>query len=234
MFKNPKVSFKAFRKWFLEIFGANGVKEYNKLVLRVFHIIYFCQKILPHVTNPIRFQTFLVDFLEYLNIFLPESKSSSKIWPNRIEFEQREITLPTFTRLWCGQTLFLVIEERKPINRSQQRVFGINSNETRRAPFINQSEPTIQSSFFDEETYPEDEFADFPPPPDFLQTDKEFSPSTERKNSIAQIGVPSIGPNFLAEKLRTVFNAEYAKLSVTDVWKFWKLGGAQWKSWTKF
>jgi len=100
---------------------------------------------------------------------------------------------------------FLVIEERKPINRSQQRVFGINSNETRRAPFINQSEPTIQSSFFDEETYPEDEFADFPPPPDFLQTDKEFSPSTERKNSIAQIGVPSIGPNFLAEKLRTVF-----------------------------
>lgn len=100
---------------------------------------------------------------------------------------------------------FLVIEERKPINRSQQRVFGINSNETRRAPFINQSEPTIQSSFFEEETYPEDEFADFPPPPDFLQTDKEFSPSTERKNSIAQIGVPSIGPNFLAEKLRTVF-----------------------------
>ena len=100
---------------------------------------------------------------------------------------------------------FLVIEERKPINRSQQRVFGINSNETRRAPFINQSEPTIQSSFFDEETYPEDEFADFPPPPDFLQTDKEVSPSTERKNSIAQIGVPSIGPNFLAEKLRTVF-----------------------------
>ena len=84
-------------------------------------------------------------------------------------------------------------------------MFGINSNETRRAPFINQSEPTIQSSFFDEETYPEDEFADFPPPPDFLQTDKEFSPSTERKNSIAQIGVPSIGPNFLAEKLRTVF-----------------------------
>ena len=84
-------------------------------------------------------------------------------------------------------------------------MFGINSNETRRAPFINQSEPTIQSSFFEEETYPEDEFPDFPPPPDFLQTDKEFSPSTERKNSIAQIGVPSIGPNFLAEKLRTVF-----------------------------
>ena len=97
---------------------------------------------------------------------------------------------------------FLVIEERKPINRSQQRVFGINSNETRRAPFINQSESSIQSSFFDEETYPEDEFADFPPPPDFLQTDKEFSPSTERKNSITQIGVPSIGPNFIAaEKL---------------------------------
>ena len=106
-------------------------------------------------------------------------------------------------------------------------MFGINSNETRRAPFINQSEPTIQSSFFDEETYPEDEFADFPPPPDFLQTDKEFSPSTERKNSIAQIGVPSIGPNFLAEKLRTVFISiprfQISDLTVTLVFGTFKV-----------
>ena len=100
-------------------------------------------------------------------------------------------------------------------------MFGINSNETRRAPFINQSEPTIQSSFFEEETYPEDEFADFPPPPDFLQTDKEFSPSTERKNSIAQIGVPSIGPNFLAEKLRTVFITFFQISDLTVTRRMW-------------
>ena len=169
--------------------------------------------------NPIRFQVRnLVEFLEYLNIFLTELKS--QIWNLLKNLTESNwiwtagYHLTHFYPFMMWPNPFLVIEERKPINRSQQRVFGINSNETRRAPFINQSEPTIQSSFFEEETYPEDEFADFPPPPDFLQTDKEFSPSTERKNSIAQIGVPSIGPNFLAEKLRTVFiSISFSELS---------------------